>query len=194
MGEKKDKSRLNVFYILHTLKKYTDSQNPLKAKEIAWHINQDFGNGENIISGSTVKRILQDFCDTVFVADSGLEEYEIRNRIGYYVYTVTENHSKDREVEEKYVTYPQLHGEEDEFELCKEDSDEEKKAKITHRKKRNAQKPVKYYYYESDLSVGEIRALRDVIETCSCFSSNETNEIIQKLMNLQPLAFRKNAN
>jgi len=51
--------------------------------------------------------------------------------------------------------------------------------------------PKKYYYYDHNLTVAEIRMLKDALETYSYFSVEDITEIITKLMRLRPKSFSK---
>lgn len=49
--------------------------------------------------------------------------------------------------------------------------------------------PKKYYYYESGFTPGEIRTLKDAVETYSYFSEDDVTEIIRKIIRLRPLSY-----
>lgn len=49
--------------------------------------------------------------------------------------------------------------------------------------------PKKYYYYDSDFSMAEIKTLKDAMETYNYFSEEDITEIITKLMRIRPKSF-----
>lgn len=66
---KGEQSRLNVLYIIFTLKRYSNEDHPLSVTEITRKINQDFlhlTTADQIISSDTVKRTLDTLLDYLF--------------------------------------------------------------------------------------------------------------------------------
>ena len=53
----------------------------------------------------------------------------------------------------------------------------------------NGMSPKKYYYYDSDFSLAEVKTLKDAIETYNYFSEEDITEIISKLMRIRPKSF-----
>lgn len=49
--------------------------------------------------------------------------------------------------------------------------------------------PKKYYYYDSDFSMAEIKTLKDAMETYNYFSEEDITDIITKLMRIRPKSF-----
>lgn len=76
---KPDSSRLNLFYILHVLQKYSDIEHPMSVPDIREKINLEFGYmsyTDSIISTDTIKRILEEFTERVFPCQSDYVGYE----------------------------------------------------------------------------------------------------------------------
>ena len=68
-GRKSESSRLNLFYIIHVLSKYSDEEHPMSVAEIKKMADKEFGylaSGESIISLDTVKRTLEELTDKIF--------------------------------------------------------------------------------------------------------------------------------
>lgn len=89
MANKPDSSRLNVFYILHVLANYSDEEHPLSVSDIARHVNKEFGYlsiSGTIISADTVKRILEELTDKIFIP--GMDDEEVAYHFGYFLYCV----------------------------------------------------------------------------------------------------------
>ncbi len=86
---KPDTARLNYFFITQILERYTDEEHPLSAADIAEKVNQEFGylsGTDSIISADTVKRILEDMSDRIFIPDMQAEERTAQ--YGYFIYCV----------------------------------------------------------------------------------------------------------
>ena len=47
----------------------------------------------------------------------------------------------------------------------------------------------KYYYYDSDFTLAEVKTLKDAMETYNYFSEEDITEIITKLMRIRPKSF-----
>ena len=83
---KPDSSRLNLFYILHVLQKYSDVEHPISVPDIREKINQEFGHmsyTDSIISTDTIKRILEELTERVFPCQSDCIGYE--SIYGFYI-------------------------------------------------------------------------------------------------------------
>ncbi len=193
---KSSKSVLNSFYIVSVLQKHTSREEPMTAKEIAKHVNIDFG--EDFISESTVKRIMTQMRKNVFKAQASYdpdeiggeqEIQEIREERGCYIHTV----QKVGKTRTGKAIYKELfyddeednEGDREQNKINQNDTEEEKSKK----RKENAKKPTKYYYYESDLKPGEFQALKIAIETCSYFTTEDVQNIIRKLIGVNQKAF-----
>ena len=159
---KSDGSRMNIFYIIHVLEKFSDEEHPLSAADIAKLVSQEFGekSGRMVtVSVDTVKRTMSSLIDTFFYNDTDTEN-EMK-KYGYFIHTCMK---KDGQ----YVRY--------------EMPDEGKGENFNTAAK-------KYYYYDCSITVAEIRTLKDAIETYSYFSEEDISALIQKLIDLRPMSF-----
>lgn len=94
-SKKPESSRLNLFYILQVLEKYTDENHPLSVAQIAEKINKDFGYlvlDNHLISTDTVKRILDELVDKIF--PKGINYDEAAHQYGYCICCVMEKNGK----------------------------------------------------------------------------------------------------
>lgn len=89
-SNKTEQSRLNILYIIFTLKKYTNDEHPMSVQEITTKINQDFGYltvNDKIISTDTVKRTLETLFTLLF--DSTMESLPKKIQdYGFIIYCV----------------------------------------------------------------------------------------------------------
>ncbi len=159
--KKPDSSRLNLFYIVQVLAKYTDEKHPMSAQEIAEKVNTEFAHlaseeVEHIISPDTVKRTIEEMIDKLFFKPNKNKD-EIAHEYGYCIVTVVKN--KKGFFDKNY------------------DIDEKK-----------AQK--KYYYLEQDLKLPEILTLKDAVETYNYLHTDDITEIVQKLLRFRPMSFQ----
>lgn len=98
-SHKTESSRLNLFYILQVLKKYTDEEHPLSIVEIQERVNKEFGYltaSDSLISQDTVKRTLEELTDRIFPADAYLTDAPYQH--GYWIFCVMKK-------EDDYVPY-----------------------------------------------------------------------------------------
>lgn len=89
MSNKPDSSKLNTFYVLHVLENYSDENYPLSIMDITKKINDDFGYlavSGAIISSDTVKRILEELTDKIFIP--AIDDEQISHRFGFFIYCV----------------------------------------------------------------------------------------------------------
>lgn len=89
MAKKPDSSRLNVFYILYVLANCSDEEHPLSVLDITRQVNKEFGylsTSGTMISADTVKRILEELTDKIFIP--GIDDEQISYRFGYFLYCV----------------------------------------------------------------------------------------------------------
>lgn len=96
---KTESSRLNLFYILQVLKKYTDEEHPLSVLEIQERVNKEFGyltTADSLISQDTVKRTLEELTDRIFPSNAYLKDTAYPN--GYWIFCVMKK-------EEGFVPY-----------------------------------------------------------------------------------------
>lgn len=114
-SNKTEQSRLNVLYVIFTLKKYTNEEHPMSILEITNKINQDFlylTAGDKIISSDTVKRTLEALITILF--DPSFES--LPNKIpdyGFIIYCVmktpngfeTYRHNSEGKSPQKYYYY-----------------------------------------------------------------------------------------
>ena len=188
---KPDSARLNLFYIIYVLKKYSNENNLLSIKEIMELVNTEFkGQNENIktISKETVRRsllkLIQDFYTSKFKYDFNDGEpetitndtNEVNNQkfdynLGFYIYCVVKN--KDN----KYIHYEPFDEEpdEDESDLVKE--------------LRSANFSAYFFYYKSFFSLPDIKMLIDAVETQNYLEVDDISNIINNLYALQPKTF-----
>ena len=112
---KGEQSRLNILYIIFTLKKYSNEQHPLSVNEITKHINRDyahFSTMEQLISPDTVKRTL-DMLTSYFFDTSEPEISKIIADYGFIIFCVmkendafvTYHSSDDTNARKKYYYY-----------------------------------------------------------------------------------------
>lgn len=157
--QKPDNSRLNIFYILYVLKNNTDEEHPLSASEITRIINTEFG-----YLSSTGKIISPDTVKRTL--DEFLDKLfpkgmdKIRSREKYGYAVYCVMKAGSRYIDYEY------------------DYDDEK-----------GTPPKRYYYYESDFTLAEIKTLKDAMETYNYFSEEDITEIITKLMRIRPKSF-----
>lgn len=199
---KTEKSRLNIFYILFVLEKYTDEENPLSATEISRLVNLEFGylsdskNGE-ILSVDTVKRTLKELTEKIFNG----------NKNDIYIDDDDEQKKEiEKKEEEKYIMDEQDIIDELEninklkhrygYRVCMvmKEKGEYKTYRIKKREKQESEKkrklePKKYYYYDHNMTVAEIQVMKDALETYNYFSEEDIAEIVTKLMRLRQKAF-----
>lgn len=91
---KTESSRLNLFYIIQVLKKYSDEENPLSISEIGEKVNKEFGyltTSDSLISMDTVKRTLEELTDRIFPADAYLTDAPYQH--GYWIFCVMKKES-----------------------------------------------------------------------------------------------------
>lgn len=89
VANKPDSSRLNAFYILHVLANRSDEEHPMSVSEITERVNEEFGYlsaSGTMISADTVKRILEELTDKIFIP--GVDDEEISYHFGYFIYCV----------------------------------------------------------------------------------------------------------
>ncbi len=160
--KKPESSRLNLFYIVQVLAKYTDEKHPMSASEIAKQVNIDFAHlplkdVKSIISPDTVKRTIDEMVDVLFLdPDHNVMAHEY----GYCIVAVMKNKKGSYE------------------EYCYPEDKEKEKA------------PKKYYYLEHDLKIPEILTLKDAIEAYNYWHPDDITEIVQKLLRFQPMSVR----
>lgn len=83
---KSENFRLNVFYILQVLEKYSDEEHPLSVTEIRDRVNTEFGYLSAtglLMSNDTIKRILEELIACVFTEGKNGREWE--SEYGFYV-------------------------------------------------------------------------------------------------------------
>ncbi len=101
---KTENSRLNIFYILQILQKYSDEEHPLSVAEIRDKINMEFGhlsiNGV-MMSNDTIKRILEEMISCIF--PNGISDKNWEDNYGFCICCVMRRG-------DKFVTY---HADED---------------------------------------------------------------------------------
>ena len=114
MANKPDSSRLNTFYILYILENYSDEEHPLSVSDIGNRVNEEFGYlsaSGAMISTDTVKRILEELTDKIFIP--GMDDEQISYHFGYFIYCVMKQgdrfcpyHARDgRQAPKKYYYY-----------------------------------------------------------------------------------------
>lgn len=114
MANKPDSSRLNTFYILYVLENYSDEEHPLSVSDIGKRVNEEFGylsESGMMISTDTVKRILEELTDKIFIP--GMDDEQISYHYGYFIYCVMKQgdqfcpyHASDgRQAPKKYYYY-----------------------------------------------------------------------------------------
>ena len=159
--KKPDSSRLNLFYILHVLAKYTDEKHPMSAIEIANKVNTEFahlalGNVKTIISQDTVKRTLDEMIDKLFSKPQKTVDV-MAHEYGYCVVSIVKNEKSSYD---------------------EDDSINKKKV------------PKKYYYLEHDLKAPELLTLKDAVETYNYLHTDDITEIVRKLLRIRPMSFQ----
>ena len=96
-GRKPDSSRLNLFYIVHVLQRYSDREHPMSVSKIQEKINQDFGYismTDSLISADTIKRILDELIERVFP-----------DEMIFYHIAKNQNYSVDETAKEPLLRY-----------------------------------------------------------------------------------------
>ncbi len=153
-------SRINILYILLTLKNHSSQKHPLSIAEITDLVNKvyyrtRYDNGITINS-TTVNRILDSiFADeTLGFQEEPMEFFDNRAGLGFNLYCVMEG--KDGQWE----TY------------------------VAPKSKRGG--PKKYYYCESVFSDAELITLIDSVETYNYFSTDDIAGLVTKLLGLRP--------
>ena len=79
---KSDGSRMNIFYIIHVLEKFSDEEHPLSAADIAKLVSQEFGekSGRMVtVSVDTVKRTMSSLIDTFFYNDTQVRRLAVHH-------------------------------------------------------------------------------------------------------------------
>lgn len=152
-------SRLNVIYIIQTLKNHSSARTPLSIAEITKLVNANFyrttAESTASIDGTTVARILD-----ILYTDSNLgfenasmEFFNDPANLGFNLYCVMKGEN------DTWKTY---------------DFPESGKG------------PKKYYYLESIFSDKELITLIDSVETYNYFSTDDIADLVTKLLSLRP--------
>lgn len=158
---KGEHSRLNVLYIIFTLKRYSNEDHPLSAIDIANKINHDFlhlTTADQIISVDTVKRTLDTLVNYLFSPVRPSHSNDFTNDFSDYGFTI--------------------------FCVMKT-----KQGFQTYQTETDGKSPKKYYYYQSAFTNAEVTTLIDAIETYNYFSDDDIVELVDKLIQLQPLSY-----
>lgn len=91
-SNKPESSRLNIFYIIHVLQRYSDREHAISASEIQEKVNQEFGylsSSDSLISVDTVKRTLDELIECVFPKQANVMEYE--SNYGFWIGCLNQN-------------------------------------------------------------------------------------------------------
>lgn len=153
-------SRLNVLYILLTLKNHSDSEHPMSIKEITQKANSEFYHifsDEVSINTSTVSRILDTLCTDVSLGFQNvpIDFFNDESNLGFNIYCVMKMPNGNWE----YYKSPE-----------------------------SGKGPKKFYYYESIFTEAELTTLIDSVETYNYFSSEDISGLVSKLLGLRPVS------
>ena len=155
-------SRLNVLYLILTLKKYSSASSPMSIADIAEKANADYYQAidesvESRLNNSTVARIMDTLCadNTLGYQNVSMDFYKDISGSGYNIYCVMSTGNPN----DPWTDY-----------------------KIPE----SGKGPKKYYYYESVFSDAELTALIDAVETYNYFSKDDITGLVSKLLGLRP--------
>ena len=149
-------SRLNLLYILLTLKNYSSAKHPMSISELLKKVNHTFKEaGENLtINTSTITRLLEPLRNNENFCFPDADDkciYSDPHNLGFCLYCVVK-------IRDEWVAY-----------------DPEKHEKLK-----------KHYYCESIFSDAELKTLIDAIEIYNYFSPTDILTLIHKLLSLNP--------
>lgn len=149
-------SKLNLLYILLTLKNYSSPAHPMSIAELLGKVNNSFSlNGEPLtINTTTLTRLLEPLRanENFIFPDSDEEElYEDPHNLGFSLHCVIKQN-------DQWIPYdPDLH-----------------------------QKQQRFYYCKSTFTDAELKTLIDAVEVYNYFSPDNILTLIDKLLRLSP--------
>ena len=182
-------NRLNALYIISILKKYSSPEKPLTISEITEHFNADINDDMDQVDGSTVARVLETLCSDSTLGFNTAERgdfYQDIHNLGFDIRCVIQSANPDTPWID--YRYPALNSAEDSRTNTDNETGTPKKAS-----KRSKKGPTRYFYYDSVITDAEISLLIDAIETYNYFDGDDIVGICNKLRNLHPPIFKKNA-
>ena len=153
-------TRFNILYILHILKNHSDKNHPISIAEITEYLEQDLEQYGIRLDRTTILRTI------TALEDDFIGHFQKGNLLK----------KGDAELMDFGPDFGFYVGRK---KVMKESSQDKKKTKNNS---------IYKYYYESDLSEGELKTLYDAIETYNYFCADDLQNIAQKLCSIRPMS------